>query len=43
MPKSEWKRMNKRGECVENDITLGEVCNTLRGVWSDAKRVAEGF
>jgi methylmalonyl-CoA mutase N-terminal domain/subunit len=30
-------------ECVENDITLGEICNTLRGVWGDAKRVAEGF
>jgi hypothetical protein len=30
-------------ECVENDITLGEICNTLRGVGSDAKRVAEGF
>lgn len=29
-------------ECVENDITLGEICNTLRGVWGDAKRVAEG-
>lgn len=30
-------------EYVENDITLGEICNTLRGVWGDAKRVAEGF
>ena len=20
-------------ECVEPDITLGEICNTLRGVW----------
>ncbi len=30
-------------ECVKNDITLGEICNTLRGVWGDAKRVAEGF
>jgi len=20
-------------ECVENDITLGEICNVLRGVW----------
>ena len=37
-------------ECVsagdfryESDITLGEICNTLRGVWGDAKRVAEGF
>lgn len=29
-------------ECVENDITLGEICNTLRGVWGDAKHVAEG-
>ncbi len=19
-------------ECIENDITLGEICNTLRGV-----------
>ena len=30
-------------ECVENDIILGEICNTLRGVWGDAKRVAQGF
>jgi len=37
-------------ECVsaeglryEHDITLGEICNTLRGVWGDAKRVAQGF
>jgi methylmalonyl-CoA mutase N-terminal domain/subunit len=22
-------------ECVENDITLGEICNTLRGVWGE--------
>ncbi|MBI5954564.1 MAG: methylmalonyl-CoA mutase family protein [Chloroflexi bacterium] len=28
-------------ECVENDITLGEVCNTLRQVWGEY--VAEGF
>ncbi|MBI5933394.1 MAG: methylmalonyl-CoA mutase family protein [Chloroflexi bacterium] len=28
-------------ECVEHDITLGEVCNTLRGVWGEY--VAEGF
>lgn len=28
-------------ECVENDITLGEICNTLRGVWGEY--VAEGF
>ena len=28
-------------ECVENDITLGEVCNALRGVWGEY--VAEGF
>ncbi|MDO9130732.1 MAG: methylmalonyl-CoA mutase family protein, partial [Anaerolineales bacterium] len=28
-------------ECVENDITLGEICNTLRGVWGEF--VAEGF
>ena len=28
-------------ECVENDITLGEICNTLRGVWG--AYVAEGF
>jgi hypothetical protein len=26
---------------VENDITLGEICNTLRGVWGEY--VAEGF
>jgi methylmalonyl-CoA mutase N-terminal domain/subunit len=28
-------------ECVENNITLGEICNTLRGVWGEY--VAEGF
>jgi methylmalonyl-CoA mutase N-terminal domain/subunit len=28
-------------ECVENDITLGEICNTLRDVWGEY--VAEGF
>ena len=28
-------------ECVENDITLGEICNTLRAVWGEY--VAEGF
>jgi len=28
-------------ECVENDITLGEICNTLRGVWGEY--TAEGF
>jgi methylmalonyl-CoA mutase N-terminal domain/subunit len=22
-------------ECVENDITLGEICNVLRGVWGE--------
>ncbi len=28
-------------ECAQNDITLGEVCNILRGVWGEF--VAEGF
>ena len=28
-------------ECVENDVTLGEICNTLRGVWGEY--VAQGF
>ncbi len=28
-------------ECVENEMTLGEICNTLRGVWGEY--VAEGF
>src|SRR5687767_13787609 len=28
-------------ECVENDITLGEICNKLREVWGEY--VAEGF
>jgi methylmalonyl-CoA mutase, N-terminal domain len=28
-------------ECVENDMTLGEICNTLRVVWGEY--VAEGF
>jgi len=28
-------------ECVENDITLGEICNTLRKVWGEY--VAQGF
>ncbi len=22
-------------DCVENDVTLGEICNTLRGVWGE--------
>jgi methylmalonyl-CoA mutase N-terminal domain/subunit len=28
-------------ECVENDITLGEICNTLRSEWGEY--VAQGF
>jgi methylmalonyl-CoA mutase N-terminal domain/subunit len=28
-------------ECVEHDITLGEICNTLRVIWGEY--VAEGF
>jgi methylmalonyl-CoA mutase N-terminal domain/subunit len=28
-------------ECVEHDITLGEICNTLRSVWGEY--VAQGF
>jgi methylmalonyl-CoA mutase N-terminal domain/subunit len=28
-------------ECVENKVTLGEICNTLRGAWGEY--VAEGF
>jgi methylmalonyl-CoA mutase N-terminal domain/subunit len=28
-------------ECVENDITLGEICNTLRQEWGEY--VAQGF
>ncbi len=28
-------------ECVESDITLGEICNTLRKIWGEY--VAEGF
>jgi methylmalonyl-CoA mutase N-terminal domain/subunit len=28
-------------ECVEHDITLGEICNALRSVWGEY--VAEGF
>jgi methylmalonyl-CoA mutase N-terminal domain/subunit len=28
-------------ECVENEITLGEICNTLRSVWGEY--VAQGF
>src|SRR5262245_3853641 len=28
-------------QCVENDITLGEICNTLRGLWGEY--VVEGF
>ncbi|MEW6285039.1 MAG: methylmalonyl-CoA mutase family protein [Chloroflexota bacterium] len=28
-------------ECVENDVTLGEICNTLRSVWGEY--VAERF
>jgi methylmalonyl-CoA mutase N-terminal domain/subunit len=28
-------------ECVENDVTLGEICNVLRGVWGEY--AAQGF
>src|SRR5512135_155129 len=28
-------------ECVENEVTLGEICNTLRGVWGEY--TARGF
>ncbi len=28
-------------ECVENDLTLGEICHTLRGVWGEY--LAQGF
>ncbi|MBN2115973.1 MAG: methylmalonyl-CoA mutase family protein [Anaerolineales bacterium] len=28
-------------ECVENDVTLGEICNALRAVWGEY--AAEGF
>jgi methylmalonyl-CoA mutase N-terminal domain/subunit len=28
-------------ECVEHDVTLGEICNTLRGVWGEYQ--ASGF
>ena len=28
-------------ECVENDLSLGEICNALRSVWGEF--VAEGF
>jgi methylmalonyl-CoA mutase N-terminal domain/subunit len=28
-------------ECVENKVTLGEICNTLRGKWGEY--VAKGF
>ncbi len=28
-------------ECVENNLTLGEICNSLRGVWGEY--VAEAF
>lgn len=28
-------------ECVENNVTLGEICNTLRRVWGEY--VADGF
>ncbi len=27
---------------IENNITIGEICNMLREVWGDAKRLAEG-
>ena len=28
-------------ECVEHDLTLGEICNALRKVWGEY--TAEGF
>ena len=48
-PVSLWTRMFQNVEnllllfigCVENNITLGEICNTLRVVWGEY--VAEGF
>ena len=30
-------------ECVENNLTLGEICNTLRGVWGDGEAIVRGF
>ena len=39
-----WNRENLMPlsiECVENDMTLGEICNALRGVWGGY--VAEEF
>jgi hypothetical protein len=30
-------------ENTANDITLGEICNTFRVAWGNAKRMAEGF
>jgi methylmalonyl-CoA mutase N-terminal domain/subunit len=33
--KSEENLMPLFVECVENKMTLGEVCNTLRGVWGE--------
>jgi hypothetical protein len=32
---------NELKALIENDIALGEICNTLRGVWGEY--VAEGF
>ncbi len=36
-----WKNLMPLIECVENDITLGKICNMFRGVRGEL--VAEGF
>jgi hypothetical protein len=33
MVQDTWNLTLSLIECVENNITLGEICNTLRGVW----------
>ena len=38
-----WKLEKFMTLFTEHNIILGEICITLRVVWGDAKRVAEGF
>ncbi len=35
LARGSWNLMPLFIECVENDLTLGEICNTLRGVWGE--------
>jgi methylmalonyl-CoA mutase N-terminal domain/subunit len=41
MARGTWNLIPLFLECVENDVTLGEICNALRSVWGEY--AAQGF